>query len=353
MQPKISEFTKRCFKGLTYGNSHSGTFSPLTISRSMYRLNAIVQNDTLSKHQLSYFFGKNNYPFSNCRIKKYTENINTFLASPNEPVMLPRKPSRTSTTSVTLSSSKYPTICPTYDPLSAVKIITSSLDFEAKWIHPMYKTGVSSGFIPFYQKMTADVSMMSSVVPVKCNYYEDDKITLLEKSLSNNMVMGFISAHHDCDLDISNLDQYLQAMETKCVVVSIPEFNITNVYDTKFKKYPFSNEKEQVFTHHDKDYVDFEYFFNSLGITNIFWPNETNLNGIYDDSVSVKQIRHETRLNIGANGINTKNSDQTLDNNKHIKADKEFYTDHVFTWYVRNTIDNNIILCGIFDGLDY
>lgn len=352
MQPKISEFTKRCFKGLTYDNTFSGTFSPLTISRSMYRLNTIVQNDTFSKYQLSYFFGKNKYPFSKYSIKKYTERTKTFLISPNEPFVLSdTKPSITSTTSVILSSSEYPAVSQTYGSPSPVKVVTSAFDFKENWLQPMYKVGVS-GFKSFNEKMSVNVNMMSSNVPIKCNYYEDDKITLIEKPLKNNIVMGFISAHYNYyDLGISNLDQYLQAMETKHIVVSIPEFNITNIYDTEFKK--LINKKVQVFTHHNKDYIDFKYFFNCLGITEIFWPNIINLTGVYGNSVSVKQIRHETSLNINTSGINTINYDQKLtNNNRHIKVDKEFYTDQVFTWYVRNTIDNNIILCGIFDGIN-
>jgi len=56
----------------------------------------------------------------------------------------------------------------------------------------MYKLKEKQVFFTFFDYIKFGLNMMTNGSPIKCNYYEDNKIRLLEKPLDNVFVVDFI-----------------------------------------------------------------------------------------------------------------------------------------------------------------
>lgn len=59
----------------------------------------------------------------------------------------------------------------------------------------MYKLKEKQVFFTFFDYIKFGLNMMTNGSPIKCNYYEDNKIRLLEKPLDNVFVVDFILSY--------------------------------------------------------------------------------------------------------------------------------------------------------------
>jgi serine protease inhibitor len=165
------------------------------------------------------------------------------------------------------------------------------------------------------------------------NYYEDKLMRLYEKPCyGTNLAVGFMlpSEPHVKCLKLSNATNVFEKLRPVKAYICVPSFSLENTLNIATFK---DNEIDMLNKLQCYDDIDDT---QSLFIDDIMHFNAITLN---KNGMFTTVPRPEDILNI-----------KPSVNDKKLLEWKALKIDRTFTWYIRDTVNGNIILCGLYDG---
>lgn len=207
-------------------------------------------------------------------------------------------------------------------------IIASACFFNASWKYPFDPKETERR--PFHDSESNIVEIMHQIN--EFDYYENRNIQLLELPYcESGYTMGIIlpkkyleednlnySVYNVPQFTPSEINEFINNLEHKIVEVYLPKF-------TAIKKY------------------DLVPILRKMDVTGIFEKN--NDLGYIGNHVFFSKFIHQTVLQVDEFGFQA----NKLSNNKFTK-EKVFKANHIFSYYIRDSIDNIILLMGDYQG---
>lgn len=370
MLSKLNRFANHSLKFLSSNESKQTTFSPLSISMAMNFLNLGIKSHSNSKKQMSKYFGNRSesnkddatllrqiiydtnilnvhdgfhshiangvyfkdtlsvkYPYykkthslANFEYFEYESNVSPIYLVDQVNNWIRKE-----------TNNKISEILTPNDvtPLTQM-IMVNSLYFKALWANSM--DDITPWSFRQFDDTLVEVPMMTKERDEYCYYYEDNNVQCIEKCLKGPANFGIIlprcNENKHLYLNLNDLEMYLEEMEYCKVVALIPKFKMS-------------------------ESTDLEPLMKNLGITDIFDPKTASLTEIGGTNLAVDKIIHKVAIDIDLNGIEAAAATAITINKQcaTLSAVKYFCADCTFVWYIRNTNNNTIMFCGIYNGI--